>query len=94
MPIATTSYMDEHAQNATSTQTRTPSDEQGHQVRTLPILAERTDQEAVELRQSIDLTQDFFPPQALPKSQNLLLRLWRRHVAMAVPHDKCRDHLG
>lgn len=58
------------------------------------ILSTALDQEALEL----DISQTRSFPQLSTTTTNQstpnLLRWWRAHVSLGVPHVACRDHLG
>lgn len=58
------------------------------------ILANPSDQEAVDLDTGRIPS---FPQLSLVdtnQSASKLSRWWKRHVSLGVPHVKCRDHLG
>lgn len=64
------------------------------------ILATPSDQEALELERAAAHPLSLLPTlRRAPEDQYSTLRrdvlqYWRRHVSLAVPHVKCRDHLG
>lgn len=64
------------------------------------ILATPSDQEALELERAASHPLALIPTLSRTREEEYsplrrnVLRYWRRHISLAVPHVKCRDHLG
>lgn len=57
-------------------------------------LSNPSDQEALELDQSQEQPFSRLPVTVTNKSTPRVVRWWRSHCSLGVPHAKCRDHLG
>ncbi|KAL2415741.1 hypothetical protein ABEF95_001724 [Exophiala dermatitidis] len=58
------------------------------------MLADASQQEALNLDPNLCRPFPALSTTSTNKGRNKLTRWWRRHVGMAVPHAKCRDHLA
>ncbi|KAI1614289.1 hypothetical protein EDD36DRAFT_222327 [Exophiala viscosa] len=57
-------------------------------------LSNPSDQEALELDQSQDQPFSTLPVTITDRRTPRIVRWWRSHVSLGVPHAKCRDHLA